>query len=112
MQRSMSRSIPRFGQSTWESRICSCMSEGCVIDLPRASVVARMRRRKLRTPVRLFRRMHQAKLVPVKARVLVLGAGFGGLELATAHTNSQAQKLYESLGYELDREFRRYELRV
>jgi ribosomal protein S18 acetylase RimI-like enzyme len=32
------------------------------------------------------------------------------IELMTAHTNTGAQALYESLGYELDREFRHYVL--
>jgi len=33
-----------------------------------------------------------------------------GLELATAHTNVTAQRLYEGLGWRLDEVFRRYEL--
>ncbi len=33
-----------------------------------------------------------------------------GLELATAHTNTVAQRLYESLGYRRDERFPRYEL--
>lgn len=36
--------------------------------------------------------------------------GACGLELATAHTNTPAQRLYESLGWQLDRTFRHYEL--
>jgi ribosomal protein S18 acetylase RimI-like enzyme len=36
--------------------------------------------------------------------------GAGQIELTTAHSNTAAQALYESLGYELDREFRHYEL--
>lgn len=50
-------------------------------------------------------------------RVLLLAArahaeatGACGLELATAHTNVTAQRLYESLGWKLDQMFRRYEL--
>ncbi|HEU4587039.1 MAG TPA: GNAT family N-acetyltransferase [Gemmatimonadales bacterium] len=34
------------------------------------------------------------------------------IELMTAHANTPAQALYESLGYELDREFRHYVLRL
>lgn len=36
--------------------------------------------------------------------------GACGLELATAHTNRRAQRLYESLGWQLDTTFRHYEL--
>ncbi|MFN8653985.1 MAG: GNAT family N-acetyltransferase [Gemmatimonadales bacterium] len=36
--------------------------------------------------------------------------GACGLELATAHTNTPAQRLYESLGWQLDTTFRHYEL--
>ncbi len=35
-----------------------------------------------------------------------------GLELATAHTNKPAQRLYESMGWQLDTTFRHYELSV
>ncbi|MEO8635661.1 MAG: GNAT family N-acetyltransferase [Gemmatimonadales bacterium] len=38
--------------------------------------------------------------------------GACGLELATAHTNLAAQRLYESRGWKLDEVFRRYELGV
>lgn len=36
--------------------------------------------------------------------------GACGLELATAHSNTPAQRLYESLGWQLDRTYRHYEL--
>ena len=36
--------------------------------------------------------------------------GAASIELDTAHTNTAAQALYESLGYERDREFRHYAL--
>jgi ribosomal protein S18 acetylase RimI-like enzyme len=36
--------------------------------------------------------------------------GACGLELATAHSNTPAQRLYESLGWQLDTTFRHYEL--
>lgn len=35
-----------------------------------------------------------------------------GLELATAHSNKTAQRLYESMGWQLDQTFRHYELSV
>ena len=38
--------------------------------------------------------------------------GACGLELATAHTNLRAQRLYESRGWKLDEVFRHYELAV
>jgi ribosomal protein S18 acetylase RimI-like enzyme len=37
--------------------------------------------------------------------------GAVGMTLATAHTNSEAQRLYESLGWTRDEEFREYALR-
>jgi GNAT superfamily N-acetyltransferase len=46
----------------------------------------------------------------VAARRHAEATGACGLELATAHTNERAQRLYEGLGWTLDREFRRYEL--
>lgn len=36
--------------------------------------------------------------------------GACGLELATAHTNTPAQRLYESMGWQLDTAFRHYEM--
>jgi GNAT superfamily N-acetyltransferase len=44
------------------------------------------------------------------AREFAEGTGACGLELATAHTNVTAQRLYEGLGWKLDEVFRRYEL--
>ena len=38
------------------------------------------------------------------------GQGAAAIELDTAHTNTAAQALYESLGYERDLEFRHYAL--
>jgi ribosomal protein S18 acetylase RimI-like enzyme len=38
--------------------------------------------------------------------------GAAWLELSTAHTNTKAQALYESLGYQLDTVYRYYSLRV
>lgn len=46
------------------------------------------------------------------ARAHAESTGACGLELATAHTNKPAQRLYESMGWELDRNFRHYELTV
>ena len=45
-----------------------------------------------------------------QARRLAEETGAVGLELATARTNVGAQRLYESLGYQLDDQFLRYEL--
>jgi ribosomal protein S18 acetylase RimI-like enzyme len=58
------------------------------------------------------RRLGVARLLMDRARDHAVETDACGLELATAHTNLQAQKLYESLGYRVDRDFRRYELRV
>jgi len=46
------------------------------------------------------------------ARDHAVETGACGIELATAHSNVVAQRLYESLGYRLDDEFRHYQLRV
>ena len=45
-----------------------------------------------------------------RARQLAEETGAVGLELATARTNTGAQRLYESLGYREDEHFMRYEL--
>jgi ribosomal protein S18 acetylase RimI-like enzyme len=45
-----------------------------------------------------------------RARRLAEETGAAGLELATARTNTGAQRLYESLGYRVDEQFLRYEL--
>ena len=45
-----------------------------------------------------------------RARRLAEETGACGLELATARTNTVAQRLYESLGYRRDDQFLRYEL--
>jgi GNAT superfamily N-acetyltransferase len=44
------------------------------------------------------------------ARAYAESTGACGLDLATAHTNVTAQRLYESLGWKLDQTFRHYEL--
>jgi GNAT superfamily N-acetyltransferase len=44
------------------------------------------------------------------ARAHAEATGACGLELATAHTNIAARRLYESLGWKLDQTFRHYEL--
>jgi GNAT superfamily N-acetyltransferase len=44
------------------------------------------------------------------ARAFAIETDACGLELATAHTNITAQRLYEGLGWRLDEVFRRYEL--
>jgi GNAT superfamily N-acetyltransferase len=45
-----------------------------------------------------------------RARRLGEETGAAGLELATARTNTPAQRLYESLGWRQDEQFLRYEL--
>jgi ribosomal protein S18 acetylase RimI-like enzyme len=52
-----------------------------------------------------------ARALVEAARVHAVETGACGLELATAHTNLTAQRLYESLGWKLDESFRHYELR-
>jgi len=44
------------------------------------------------------------------AREFAESTGACGLELATAHTNLPAQRLYEAIGWRIDEVFRRYEL--
>jgi ribosomal protein S18 acetylase RimI-like enzyme len=45
------------------------------------------------------------------ARSHAVATGAAGIELSTAHTNLPAQRLYESLGYEMDQTYRVYTLR-
>jgi ribosomal protein S18 acetylase RimI-like enzyme len=58
------------------------------------------------------RRAGVARALMDRARDHAVETGACGIELATAHTNSDAQRLYESLGYRLDEEFRHYELQI
>jgi ribosomal protein S18 acetylase RimI-like enzyme len=58
------------------------------------------------------RRLGVARALADAARDHAVESGACGIELATAHSNVQAQRLYESLGYRVDDEFRHYELRV
>ena len=51
-----------------------------------------------------------ARALMDRARRLGEDTGAAGLELVTARTNAQAQRLYESLGWRHDDEFLRYEL--
>ena len=51
-----------------------------------------------------------ARALMDRARRLGEETGAAGLELATARTNTPAQRLYESLGWRHDEEFLRYEL--
>lgn len=50
------------------------------------------------------------KALLLAARAYAESTDACGLELATAHTNITAQRLYESLGWKLDQTFRHYEL--
>ena len=51
-----------------------------------------------------------ARALMLRARRLAEETDAVGLELATAHTNLAAQRLYESLGWRRDEQFPRYEL--
>ncbi|AOY00453.1 GNAT family N-acetyltransferase [Jeongeupia sp. USM3] len=51
-----------------------------------------------------------ARLLMAKAAEHARATGASQLELSTAHGNSRAQALYESLGYELDTVYRYYSL--
>ncbi|MBM3117312.1 GNAT family N-acetyltransferase [Jeongeupia naejangsanensis] len=51
-----------------------------------------------------------ARLLMNKAAAHARATGASHLELSTAHTNTRAQALYESLGYELDTVYRYYSL--
>jgi ribosomal protein S18 acetylase RimI-like enzyme len=57
-----------------------------------------------------FRKAGVARRLMDAARRHAVETGATEIELMTAHTNAAAQALYESLGYELDREFRHYVL--
>ena len=51
-----------------------------------------------------------ARALLLRARRLAEETDAVGLELATAHTNLPAQRLYESMGWRRDEKFPRYEL--
>jgi ribosomal protein S18 acetylase RimI-like enzyme len=51
-----------------------------------------------------------ARALLLRARRLAEETDAVGLELATAHTNLPAQRLYESMGWQRDEKFPRYEL--
>lgn len=61
-------------------------------------------------PVHRGRGIGRALLLAARDHAETTGAC--GLELATAHTNITAQRLYQSLGWKLDEVFRRYELHL
>jgi GNAT superfamily N-acetyltransferase len=52
------------------------------------------------------------KALLLAARAYAQSTDACGLELATAHTNKPAQRLYESMGWQLDQTFRHYEIAV
>lgn len=58
------------------------------------------------------RRKGVARCLLEAAREHAIATGAWGIELATAHTNLPAQRLYESLGYVLDQAFRVYSLKL
>lgn len=53
-----------------------------------------------------------ARVLMQKATQHARDSGAAWLELSTAHTNTKAQALYESLGYQLDTVYRYYSLAV
>lgn len=58
------------------------------------------------------RRHGVARALMERARRLAISTGANGLSLETATDNRSAQKLYQQLGYERDRSFYRYFLKV
>lgn len=58
------------------------------------------------------RRKGVARMLMDQARDYAVETGACGIQLETAHTNTNAQRLYESLGYEMDRDYRVYALRI
>ncbi len=57
-----------------------------------------------------YRRQGFARALMQRAAAFCRRSGAGRIDLATAITNTVAQPLYESLGYEREREFYRYSL--
>jgi ribosomal protein S18 acetylase RimI-like enzyme len=58
------------------------------------------------------RGQHLSRALMEKARVHAKQTQAIRLELSTAHSNSRAQALYESLGYQLDQTYRYYGLEI
>jgi ribosomal protein S18 acetylase RimI-like enzyme len=59
-----------------------------------------------------YRKNGIAKLLMKAAEKFALEFGAVAIDLQTAHTNTKAQKLYESLGYEQDQAYRTYTLKL
>ena len=57
-----------------------------------------------------YRRAHVGRRLMEAAHAFARSEGAATVELDTAHTNTSAQALYESLGYRRDLEFRHYVL--
>ncbi len=57
-----------------------------------------------------FRKQGIARLLMKKAQEYGIAVGAINIQLETAHTNIQAQALYESLGYQWEKEYRTYAL--
>ncbi len=58
----------------------------------------------------VFRRQGLARALMNAAKDFAQSTGAVRLGLMTAHTNTQAQALYESLGYKMDTDYRSYNL--
>jgi ribosomal protein S18 acetylase RimI-like enzyme len=56
------------------------------------------------------RRSGAGRALMLAAQAFARAAGALRIDLSTAHTNARAQALYESLGWQQDREFRTYSL--
>jgi len=57
-----------------------------------------------------YRRLGIARKLMQAAHDYAIALGASSIQLETAHTNTTAQELYESLGYEHDQEYRTYYL--
>jgi ribosomal protein S18 acetylase RimI-like enzyme len=58
----------------------------------------------------VYRKQGVARKLMEQARLFGVEHGAVALQLETAHTNTPAQKLYESLGYQIEQAYRTYEL--
>ncbi len=59
-----------------------------------------------------FRKQGIAKLLMKKAEEYSIATGAINIQLETAHTNIEAQALYDSLGYKWEQDYRTYALKL